>query len=208
MPGIIENGEMNELAKRIFDLVFSGAAVLLASPLMILVAAAIRVKLGSPVFFVQKRSGLDGCPFNMVKFRTMTNAVDEAGNLLSNAERMTPFGNFLRKTSLDELPELWNVIRGEMSLVGPRPLLPDYDALYSREHAKRLNVRPGLTGLAQVNGRSASDWSDRFDQDVFYVENRSLWFDLKILFMTARTVVLKDGVTTPDCNKRFDGYEK
>lgn len=199
---------MSEFAKRFFDLVLSSAALILASPVMILAAISIRVKLGSPVFFVQKRSGLGGAPFNMVKFRTMTNAVDVSGNLLSNAERMTSFGNFLRKTSVDELPELWNVIRGEMSLVGPRPLLPEYDALYSSEHAKRLNVRPGLTGFAQVNGRSSSNWSDRFDQDVYYVENQSLWLDLKILFLTVRAVVMKDGVTTPDCNKRFDGYGK
>ena len=199
---------MNEFTKRTLDFALSSAGLLLAFPFMVLIAIAIRVKLGPPIFFVQKRSGRGGQPFEMIKFRTMTNAVDAAGNLLSNAERMTPFGNFLRKTSLDELPELFNVVRGEMSLVGPRPLLPEYDALYSSEHAKRLTVRPGLTGFAQINGRSASCWSDRFDQDVYYVDNQTLWFDIKILFLTARAVLKKEGVTTPDCNKRFDGYGK
>ncbi|RGP41825.1 Exopolysaccharide production protein ExoY [Altererythrobacter insulae] len=197
---------MNDIAKRTFDLALSSVGLLLASPLLVLVAIAIRMKLGSPVFFVQRRSGAGGIPFDMIKFRTMTNAVDAMGNLLPNSERMTTFGNFLRKTSLDELPELWNVLRGEMSLVGPRPLLPEYDKLYSDEHAKRLTVRPGLTGLAQVNGRSASSWSERFDHDVHYVENQSLWLDIKILFSTVRAVIVKDGVTTPDLNKRFDGY--
>ena len=195
------------MTKRVLDVVISLIVLVLLSPVLVVVMILIRRRLGSPVFFVQERSGKDGVRFAMIKFRTMTNAVDESGQLLPNADRMTKFGNLLRKTSLDELPELLNVLKGEMSLVGPRPLLPEYDALYSPNHARRLSVRPGLTGWAQVNGRSASDWSARFDQDVWYVENQSILLDFRIMFLTAKKVLMRDDVTTPDQNKRFEGYE-
>ncbi len=194
------------MTKRIFDLFGSAALLLVLFPVIVIVAVLVRWRLGGPVFFVQTRSGKDGKPFDMVKFRTMTNEIDETGQLLPNAQRMTKFGNLLRKTSLDELPELLNILKGEMSLVGPRPLLPEYDALYSANHARRLSVRPGLTGWAQVNGRSASDWSARFDQDIWYVDHQSILLDIKILFLTAKKVIARDDITTPDQNKRFEGY--
>ncbi len=196
------------MIKRSFDLILALLTVVLFFPVFLLVAILIRWKLGGPVFFRQKRSGKNGEPFLMIKFRTMTNETDDNGVLLPNAQRMTQFGNLLRSTSLDELPEVINVFRGDMSFVGPRPLLPEYDALYSESHARRLSVRPGVTGWAQVNGRSASDWQARFDQDVWYVENQSIALDLKVLALTVQRVLVRDGVTTPDQNKRFEGYDE
>lgn len=193
--------------KRLIDVMLSLIALILLSPVLLLVMILIRWRLGSPIFFVQMRSGKDGVPFAMVKFRSMTTEVDNSGRLLPNSQRMTRFGNLLRKASIDELPELLNILRGDMSLVGPRPLLPEYDALYTHRHARRLSVRPGLTGWAQVHGRSASDWSARFDQDVWYVENQNTLLDLRIMFLTATKVLMGDGVTTPDQNKRFEGYK-
>lgn len=181
--------------KRLFDLFACLAALLLIGPVMLVVAWQIRRKLGSPVLFRQVRSGLDGKPFEVVKFRTMRDAADAAGNPLPDAERMVPFGSFLRSSSLDELPELWNVLRGEMSLVGPRPLLMEYLPLYSPEQYRRHEVRPGVTGWAQINGRNALSWEEKFKLDVWYVDNRSFWLDLKILLLTTRKVLLRDGIS-------------
>lgn len=181
--------------KRLFDCVAALLALLLlALPLLALVWL-IRRKLGSPVLFRQVRPGLHGQPFTMVKFRTMTDERGQDGALLPDAQRMTPFGRFLRVSSLDELPELWNVLRGEMSLVGPRPLLMEYLPLYSPQQARRHEVRPGITGWAQVNGRNAISWQDKFVLDVWYVDHRSMWLDLKILWLTVRKVLLRDGIS-------------
>lgn len=181
--------------KRIFDLIAASLGLLvLALPLLVL-AWQVRRKLGSPVLFTQVRPGLHGRPFRMVKFRTMTDARDANGALLPDAQRLTPFGRFLRASSLDELPELWNVLRGEMSLVGPRPLLMEYLPLYSPEQVRRHEVRPGITGWAQVNGRNAISWADKFALDVWYVDHRSLWLDVRILWLTVRKVLVRDGIT-------------
>ncbi|MFM4898620.1 sugar transferase [Aeromonas caviae] len=181
--------------KRLFDIVASFCALLLFSPTIALVAWKIRKNLGSPVLFRQTRPGLNGRPFEMVKFRTMKDATDMQGNILPDAERMTPFGNKLRNSSLDELPELWNVLKGDMSLVGPRPLLMQYLPLYSKEQARRHEVRPGVTGWAQINGRNAISWEDKFKLDVWYVDNRSFWLDFKILLLTVRKVLIKEGIS-------------
>jgi lipopolysaccharide/colanic/teichoic acid biosynthesis glycosyltransferase len=180
--------------KQIFDKIVTLSALLLLALLLVAVAVLIRLKLGSPIFFRQIRPGLNGVPFKMVKFRTMLDALDEDGNQLPDSKRLTSFGRFLRSTSLDELPELWNVLKGEMSLVGPRPLLMEYLPLYSKEQARRHEVKPGITGWAQVNGRNAISWEDKFKLDIWYVDNRSFWLDLKILFLTVKRVVLRDGV--------------
>ncbi|WP_274017895.1 sugar transferase [Vibrio parahaemolyticus] len=181
--------------KRLFDFVSSLIALILLSPIIALVAWKIRKNLGSPVLFRQTRPGLNGKPFEMVKFRTMKDAVDQQGNPLPDSERMTPFGDKLRNSSLDELPELWNVLKGEMSLVGPRPLLMQYLPLYSKEQSRRHDVRPGVTGWAQINGRNAISWEDKFKLDVWYVDNRNLWLDIKILFLTVKKVFVKEGIS-------------
>ncbi|MEH8260728.1 sugar transferase [Aeromonas veronii] len=181
--------------KRAFDFLVSFCALLLFSPIIALVAWTIRKNLGSPVLFRQTRPGLNGKPFDMVKFRTMKDATDVQGNMLPDAERMTPFGNKLRSSSLDELPELWNVLKGDMSLVGPRPLLMQYLPLYSKEQARRHELRPGVTGWAQINGRNAISWEEKFKLDVWYVDNRSFWLDFKILLLTVRKVFIKDGIS-------------
>lgn len=181
--------------KRIFDLIAATLGLLvLAMPLLVL-GWQVRRKLGSPVLFTQVRPGLHGQSFRMVKFRTMTDTRDASGALLPDAQRLTPFGRWLRASSLDELPELWNVLRGEMSLVGPRPLLMEYLPLYSPEQARRHEVRPGITGWAQVNGRNAISWADKFALDVWYVDNRSMWLDLRILWLTVRKVLVRDGIS-------------
>ena len=181
--------------KRLFDLVVASLALLfLAVPLLAL-AWLIRRKLGSPVLFRQVRPGWYGKPVTMVKFRTVTDERDSDGTLLPDAQRLTAFGRFLRASSLDELPELWNVLRGEMSLVGPRPLLMEYLPLYTPEQARRHEARPGITGWAQVNGRNAISWSDKFALDVAYVDNQSLWLDIKILWITVRKVLVRDGIS-------------
>ena len=181
--------------KRLLDLIASVSFfVVLITPFLVLVLA-VRFKLGSPVFFRQTRAGLHGKPFNMVKFRTMTDARGPDGQLLPDAERLTPFGRFLRASSLDELPELWNVLKGDMSLVGPRPLLMEYLPLYSPEQARRHEARPGITGWAQVNGRNALGWADKFRLDVWYVNNRTLWLDIKILWLTVRKVLVREGIS-------------
>lgn len=180
--------------KRMFD--FMVAALLLAAlmPVMILLALLVRINLGSPVFFRQTRPGLMGEPFDIYKFRTMTLDQDSTGNLLSDHSRMTDFGKFLRNYSLDELPQLLNVLLGDLSLVGPRPLLMEYLPLYSKEQWRRHEVRPGITGWAQVNGRNALSWKSRFELDVWYVDNRSFWLDIKILFMTVIKTLKHDGI--------------
>ncbi len=181
--------------KRLFDIIASAIGLLVLSPVIAIVAWQIRRKLGSPIFFRQVRPGKDGKPFEMIKFRTMLDAVDSEGNPLPDSERMTPFGAFLRSSSLDELPELWNVLKGDMSLVGPRPLLMEYLPLYSPEQYRRHEVRPGVTGWAQVNGRNAISWEDKFRLDVWYVDHQSLWLDIKILLLTVKKVLVKDGIS-------------
>lgn len=183
------------MLKRLLDIICSLFALFFFMPVLLFVAWTIRRKLGSPVLFQQVRPGLHGQPFKMIKFRTMRDAVDAQGNLLPDSERMTPFGNFLRSTSLDELPELWNVLKGEMSLVGPRPLLMEYLPLYSPEQARRHEVRPGVTGWAQVNGRNALSWDEKFKLDVWYVDNHSFWLDLKILLRTVKKVFVREGIS-------------
>jgi lipopolysaccharide/colanic/teichoic acid biosynthesis glycosyltransferase len=181
--------------KRLFDVLASAFVLVVLFPVIVVVAVLIHRKLGSPVFFRQPRPGLNGKPFEMVKFRTMLDATDKHGNPLPDAERLTPFGQFLRSASLDELPELWNVLKGDMSLVGPRPLLMEYLPLYSAEQARRHEVRPGVTGWAQVNGRNTLSWEDKFKLDVWYVDNRSLWLDIKVLFLTVKKVLVRDGIS-------------
>lgn len=181
--------------KRFFDITVSALALLLLALPLLLLIWLVRRKLGSPVFFRQVRPGLNGLPFEMVKFRTMTDARGPDGLLLPDAVRLTPFGRFLRSTSLDELPELWNVLKGEMSLVGPRPLLMEYLPLYSPEQARRHAVRPGVTGWAQVNGRNAIGWEEKFALDVWYVDHQSLWLDLQILWLTVKKVLVRDGIS-------------
>jgi lipopolysaccharide/colanic/teichoic acid biosynthesis glycosyltransferase len=183
------------MIKRCFDLAASSVALLSLFPVILATAILVRIKLGSPVFFRQTRPGRNGKPFQMIKFRTMLDAVDTQGKPLPDSERMTSFGQFLRSSSLDELPELWNVLKGDMSLVGPRPLLMEYLPLYSEDQYRRHEVRPGVTGWAQVNGRNAISWEDKFKLDVWYVDNRSLWLDLKILFLTVKKVLVRDGIS-------------
>ena len=180
---------MQQRIKRVLEFIIALIGWILASPILLIVAILVRIKLGSPIFFRQARVGLNGEIFEMVKFRTMKDAYDAEGNLLPDEERLTAFGIFLRKSSLDELPELWNVLKGDMSLVGPRPLLVEYLPLYSEEQMKRHNVRPGITGYAQVNGRNNISWTKKFELDVYYVENFSLWLDIKILFQTVAKVL-------------------
>ena len=181
--------------KRSIDFLLSFIALVALSPLLLLLGILVRLLLGSPVLFRQTRPGLGGRPFRLIKFRTMTDGTDIDGVLLPDSERLTAFGRMLRATSLDELPELWNVLKGDMSLVGPRPLLMEYLDLYTAEQARRHEVRPGITGWAQVNGRNALSWEDKFALDTWYVDNRSLWLDLKILLMTLVSVVRRDGVS-------------
>ena len=181
--------------KRLLDFIAALLGLIaLALPLLLLMAL-IRRKLGSPVFFTQVRPGMHGKPFKMVKFRSMISERSTDGELLPDAVRLTPFGRFLRSTSLDELPELWNVLKGDMSLVGPRPLLMEYLPLYSPEQARRHEVRPGITGWAQVNGRNAISWEDKFKLDVWYVDHCSLWLDIKILWLTVKKVLVREGIS-------------
>ena len=181
--------------KRVFDiLIASILLILLLLPLFVL-AAVIRVKLGAPILFSQIRPGLNGRPFKLYKFRTMTNALDADGKLLTDEDRLTPFGQLLRRTSLDELPELWNVLKGDMSLVGPRPLLMEYLPLYTQEQSRRHEVRPGITGWAQVNGRNLLSWDERFILDVWYVDHHSILLDIKILFITSKKVLKREGIS-------------
>ncbi|MEF1172542.1 sugar transferase [Vibrio sinaloensis] len=183
------------MLKRLFDVFVSVSVLVVFSPLIAFLAFKVRKNLGSPILFEQTRPGLGGQPFKMIKFRTMRDAADKDGNPLPDSERMTAFGNKLRDSSLDELPELWNVLKGEMSLVGPRPLLMQYLPLYSKEQARRHNVRPGVTGWAQINGRNAISWEDKFKLDTWYVDNQSFILDIKILFLTVKKVLVKEGIS-------------
>lgn len=186
---------MSRLIKNIIDRLAAAISLLLFLPLIIILAILIRINLGSPIFFTQLRPGKKGKIFTFYKFRTMIDKRDEAGNLLPDDQRISPFGSMIRNTSLDELPQLLNVLKGDMSLVGPRPLLPRYLDLYSAKQMRRHDVLPGITGLAQTNGRNNLDWDSRFEMDVAYVDNWSLWLDLKILFATVAKVIKKDGVS-------------
>jgi lipopolysaccharide/colanic/teichoic acid biosynthesis glycosyltransferase len=196
--------------KRLFDFTAAFVALLVLAVPFAVLALLVRQRLGSPVLFRQVRPGLHGRPFEMIKFRTMTDDRLPDGTLMPDGERLTRFGRWLRATSLDELPELWNVVRGDMSLVGPRPLLMSYLSLYSPFQARRHEVRPGITGWAQVNGRNAVSWEERFRLDVWYVENRSFLLDLKILAMTVRTAVLREGISAPGeaTMSRFTGSQR
>lgn len=181
--------------KRLFDILASLCALIVLWPLALIIGLQVHRKLGSPVIFKQIRPGKDGKPFEMLKFRTMRDAVDADGNLLPDSERMTSFGSFLRSSSLDELPELWNVLKGDMSLVGPRPLLMEYLPLYSPEQYRRHEVRPGISGWAQVNGRNALSWEEKFKLDAWYVDNRSFWLDMKVIYLTLKKVALREGIS-------------
>lgn len=183
------------MIKRLFDITAATTALVVLSPVYALTAYKVKNNLGSPVLFRQTRPGLHGKPFEMIKFRSMKDAVDADGNSLPDSERLTSFGKALRNSSLDELPELWNVIKGDMSLVGPRPLLMEYLPLYNEAQKRRHLVRPGITGYAQVNGRNAISWSEKFELDTWYIDNQSLWLDIKILLKTVKKVVIKDGIS-------------
>ncbi len=187
--------KLQHVVKRIIDIVCSGLGIIVLSPVLVISAILIKTNLGSPIFFTQDRIGKDGKVFKMIKFRTMLDAKDKCGNQLPDEERLTPFGKFLRSTSIDELPELVNVFNGDMSLVGPRPLLVEYRDLYSTEQWRRHEVRPGITGWAQVNGRNTLDWNSRFKLDVEYVDTFNLLLDVKILFMTVGKVLKRDGIS-------------
>jgi sugar transferase EpsL len=193
--------------KTLFERTAAVLVLIIASPIFGLLAFLIRFKLGAPVLFRQQRPGRQGKPFTLLKFRTMTDGRDAAGNLLPDGERLTPFGKFLRGSSLDELPELWNVLKGQMSLVGPRPLLMQYLPLYTPEQARRHELRPGITGWAQVNGRNAVSWEEKFEMDVWYVDNVSFWLDVKIIYLTVIKIVKREGVSHPGeaTMRAFDG---
>jgi lipopolysaccharide/colanic/teichoic acid biosynthesis glycosyltransferase len=196
--------------KRSFDLFVAIAMLVLLTPPFLLLMLVVRLKIGSPIFFVQMRSGLYGKPFRMMKLRTMTNSRDSNGNLLPDDNRLTSFGRWLRATSLDELPELWNVVQGHMSLVGPRPLLIEYLNLYTPEQARRHDVRPGITGWAQVNGRNAIEWDEKFKLDTWYVDNQSFWLDIRILLLTIKKVFIREGVFTKQGQtmEKYNGKKK
>ena len=186
---------MSKFFKRLFDIIASASGLIFLSPVFLILIYLIRKNLGEPVFFTQERPGKDGKPFKMIKFRSMRDAVDKDGNPLPDSERLTPFGKKLRATSLDELPELWNVLKGEMSLVGPRPLLMSYLPLYNEFQNRRHEMRPGVTGWAQVNGRNALSWDEKFAHDIWYIDHYSFWLDMKILFLTVKKVFIKEGIS-------------
>ncbi len=186
---------MSKFFKRLFDIIASSSGLIFLSPVFLILIYLIRKNLGEPVFFTQERPGKDGKPFKMIKFRSMRDAVDKDGNPLPDSERLTPFGKKLRATSLDELPELWNVLKGEMSLVGPRPLLMSYLPLYNEFQNRRHEMRPGVTGWAQVNGRNALSWDEKFAHDIWYIDHYSFWLDMKILFLTVKKVFIKEGIS-------------
>lgn len=198
------------MIKRSIDIVISIVALVVLSPVFFVIACLVWINLGRPVLFHQMRPGLHGKPFRMTKFRSMEIVRESGSRSVPDSDRLTPFGRFLRSTSLDELPELWNVLRGEMSLVGPRPLLMEYLTLYSSNEFRRHEVRPGITGWAQINGRNAQTWDERFSLDVWYVENRSTFLDLKILFITLKDVVKQKNITAPGeaTMPKFNGSEK
>jgi lipopolysaccharide/colanic/teichoic acid biosynthesis glycosyltransferase len=198
------------MIKRLFDVAFSVIFLFLFAPIMVFIAFLVYLNIGKPILFKQTRPGLNSSPFNMVKFTTMTNIFDDKGNLLDDEERLTSFGKFLRSTSLDELPELWNILKGDMSFIGPRPLLVDYLPLYSSEQLRRHEVKPGVTGWAQINGRNSISWDEKFILDIWYVDNVSFWLDIKILLITIKKVILrkdisKEGMATMS---KFQGSNK
>jgi len=195
MPSSMQQSLYSRIFKRLFDLLILACGSVVLIPLILILAVLVRVKLGAPIFFRQARPGLHGKPFEMIKFRSMTDQRDVHGELLPDADRLTPFGIFLRRTSLDELPELWNVLKGEMSFVGPRPLLMQYLDRYTPEQARRHAVRPGITGWAQINGRNAITWREKFALDVWYVDHCSFGLDLKILLQTVLKVLKRDGIS-------------
>lgn len=186
--------KFQNVVKRTIDIVCSGLGLIVLSPILLIIAILIRIKLGSPIFFIQDRVGKDGKVFKMIKFRTMLDAVDKWGDPLPDSERLTSFGKILRSTSIDELPELINVFKGDMSLVGPRPLLVEYIPNYSKEQWRRHEVKPGITGWAQVNGRNCITWTRKFELDIWYVDNASIFTDIKILFMTIGKVLKRDDI--------------
>ncbi|MDR3504339.1 MAG: sugar transferase [Legionella sp.] len=197
------------MIKRIFDIVIACIVLIVLSPIIFLVALLVRWNLGSPIFFRQNRPGLHGTIFQMIKFRTMLEITDSKGEVMGDASRITQLGKFLRSFSLDELPELWNVIKGEMSIVGPRPLLVEYLPLYNETQKRRHEVKPGITGLTQINGRNALAWNEKFDLDVWYVDNHSLWLDVKILLLTVKKVLIREGITSEGSMtaEKFGGNE-
>lgn len=196
--------------KRLLDFGLSLISLIILLPIILIIAILVRIKLGKPIIFKQQRPGKDERIFTLYKFRTMTDEKDESGKLLPDEKRLTKFGKFLRSTSLDELPELINIIKGDMSIVGPRPLLVEYLPLYNKEQKKRHDVRPGLTGLAQINGRNKLSWEEKFKQDVYYIENISLWLDIKIIFKTIKNVIKKDGISEEGIAtvRKFEGSDK
>jgi lipopolysaccharide/colanic/teichoic acid biosynthesis glycosyltransferase len=198
------------MIKRLFDVVFSVIFLFLFAPIMVFIAFLVYLNIGKPILFKQTRPGLNSSPFNMVKFTTMTNIFDDKGNLLDDEERLTSFGKFLRSTSLDELPELWNILKGDMSFIGPRPLLMDYLPLYTSAQLRRHEVKPGVTGWAQINGRNSISWDEKFILDIWYVDNVSFWLDIKILLITIKKVIMrkdisKEGMATMS---KFQGSNK
>lgn len=201
---------MSDIIKRIFDITCSFFGLLFLTPILLIISLVVHKNLGSPVLFRQVRPGKNGRPFEMIKFRSMRDAVDKNGTPLPDEERLTSFGRALRATSLDELPELWNVLKGEMSLVGPRPLLMEYLEYYDDEQRRRNDVRPGITGWAQINGRNALSWEEKFKLDVWYVDNRSFLLDLKILFLTVKKVFIKEGIAAEGeaTMNKFTGTKK
>ncbi len=198
------------MCKRLFDLILSVFLLVVLLPILLVLTGLVRVYLGSPVLFRQKRPGLNGRPFQLMKFRTMTDSKDAEGRLLPDSERLKPLGRFLRSASLDELPELWNVVKGDMSLVGPRPLMMQYIDRYSREQARRHEVRPGITGWAQVNGRNAISWEEKFRLDVWYVDHQSLRLDVKIIALTIWKILKREGISQPgfDTAEEFMGTDQ
>lgn len=201
---------MYHFLKRVFDIIFSLAWLIGFSPLLLVVAILVRIKLGSPVLFIQERPGQDAKPFRMVKFRTMTDDRDEAGNLLPDEVRLTPFGKFLRSTTLDEFPEMWNVLIGDMSVVGPRPLMMRYLPRYNKYQTRRMEMKPGVTGLAQINGRNAISWDEKFALDISYIDNSSLWLDLKIIVRTFFVVLNRSNINSTKATtmEEFEGDTK
>ena len=185
---------MQKIIKRCFDVIIAFLAIVILSPIMVIISFLIKINLGSPIFFKQKRIGYKNREFEIIKFRTMKNITDKNGRLLSDKERLTKFGKFIRSTSMDELPELINILKGEMSLIGPRPLLIQYLPLYSKEQIRRHDVIPGLTGWAQINGRNTLTWKKKFEFDVYYVDNWNLWFDIKIFFLTFKKLFIREGI--------------
>ena len=201
---------MYHFLKRAFDILFSLAWLIGFSPLLIVVGVLVRIKLGSPIFFIQERPGKDAKPFRMAKFRTMTDARDEAGSLLSDEVRLTPFGKFLRSTTLDEFPEMWNVLVGDMSVVGPRPLMMRYLPRYNKFQVRRMEMKPGVTGWAQINGRNAISWDEKFALDVWYIDNSSFWLDLKIVVKTFFVVINRRNINSSKAAtmEEFEGDAK